>query len=161
MNRDGPFLPLLSHDSSMCVKENSERKKNPFIFNEKQSLPPFYSLPFLRENLEPTSMVFKRSKPTGKIILSNDKLFGKQIWCFTQSGKAKNTHGGVLLLVKLQVSAYNFTKLKILLLHERFLRFLNCVNSNILRSLSDHYGQSKIFNPFNATSLFLEPLENL
>ena len=40
----------------------------------------------------------------------------------------KNTHGGVLLLVKV--------KLKVKLLHGCFLRFLNCTNSTNLRNAS-------------------------
>ena len=41
----------------------------------------------------------------------------------------KNTHGGVLILVKLQAEA-----LKLTLLHWCFSRFLNCTNGNKLRN---------------------------
>ena len=41
----------------------------------------------------------------------------------------KNTHGRVLLLVKLQVSVWKpSTLLKVALIHECFLYFLNCTN---------------------------------
>ena len=34
------------------------------------------------------------------------------IWCYLYNLKnVKNTHGGVLMLVKFQASAYNFTKI--------------------------------------------------
>ena len=46
----------------------------------------------------------------------------------------KNPHGGVLLLVKLQVQPA--TLLKVTLLHRRFSRFLNCVNGTKLRNAS-------------------------
>ena len=67
---------------------------------------------------------------------------------FVQFKKRENTHGGVVILVKLQASTCNFTKsntppwvlsrflnctrpitsLKITLLHECFSSFLNCTN---------------------------------
>ena len=45
----------------------------------------------------------------------------------------KNTHGGVLLLVKLQALACNFLKVT---LHGCFLHFLNCTNGTKLRNAS-------------------------
>ena len=55
------------------------------------------------------------------------------LWCFAIFGiirtickNVKNTYGGVLLLVKLQASACNFTK--VTLLHGFFSRFLNCAH---------------------------------
>ena len=49
------------------------------------------------------------------------------IWYHLHNLKnVKNTHGGVLLLVKLQASACNFTKSNVL--YRCFLRFLNCTN---------------------------------
>ena len=47
--------------------------------------------------------------------------------------KVENTHGGVLLLVKLQASA---TLLKVTLFHGCFSRFLNCTNGAKLRNAS-------------------------
>ena len=44
----------------------------------------------------------------------------------------KNTHGGVLILVKLQVSAYNFTKINIPTWV--FFKFLNFTNGTISRN---------------------------
>ena len=46
----------------------------------------------------------------------------------------ENTHGRVLFLVKLQASAYNLLKVK--LLHECFSCFLNCANGTKLRNAS-------------------------
>ena len=50
------------------------------------------------------------------------------IWYHLHNLKnVKNTRGGVLLLVKLQAKACNFT-VKVTLLHGCFLQFLNCAN---------------------------------
>ena len=52
------------------------------------------------------------------------------IWYYLYNFKnVKNTHGGVLLLVKLQAKSLPATLLKVTLLHECFSRFLNCTNS--------------------------------
>ena len=51
-----------------------------------------------------------------------------------QFKKRENTHGGVLLLVKLQAKAWNFTK--VTLLHGCFSQFLNCTNSTKSRKAS-------------------------
>ena len=57
------------------------------------------------------------------------------IWYHLHSLKnMKNTHGGILLLVKLQ--AEPATLLKVILLHGCFLRFLNCTNGNKSRNTS-------------------------
>ena len=46
----------------------------------------------------------------------------------------KNTHRGVILLVKLQTKACNFTK--VTLFHWCFSRFLNCINDTKSRNAS-------------------------
>ena len=57
------------------------------------------------------------------------------IWYYLYNLKnVKNTHGGVLLLVKLQ--AKPATLLKVTLLHGCFSRFLNCTNGTKSRSAS-------------------------
>ena len=67
----------------------------------------------------------------------------------------KNTHGGVILLVKLQVSAllkvslyYNNILLKVSLFHGRFPRFLNCTNGtkSCSASLMLIFGKTEIAN---------------
>ena len=45
----------------------------------------------------------------------------------------KNTHGRVLLLVKLWAEVCNFTVLIVTLLHSSFSRFLNCTNGGTSR----------------------------
>ena len=52
----------------------------------------------------------------------------------------KNTHGEVLLLVKLQAKACNFTK--VTLFHGCFSRFLNCLNDT--KSQKTFYKSAKI-----------------
>ena len=47
----------------------------------------------------------------------------------------KNSHGGVLLLEKLQAEAYNYTKSNTIF-HGCFSRFLNCTNSTKSRKAS-------------------------
>ena len=47
---------------------------------------------------------------------------------------AKNTHGWMLILVKVQALAYNL--LKVTLLHGRFSHFLNCTNGTKSRNVS-------------------------
>ena len=52
------------------------------------------------------------------------------IWYYLYNLKnVKNTHGGVLILVKLQTEAVSATLLKLTILHGCFSRFLNCTNS--------------------------------
>ena len=67
----------------------------------------------------------------------------------------KNTHGGVLLLIKLQA-------LKITILHGRFSRFLNCTNGTKLRKSFHmrflqmqvlHYAFTLIFDHVSVTIL--------
>ena len=48
--------------------------------------------------------------------------------------KVKNTHRGVLILIKLQAEAY--TLLRLTLLHGCFSRFLNCANGTKSRNAS-------------------------
>ena len=73
----------------------------------------------------------------------------------------KNTHGTVLLLVKLQVSACNL--LKVILFHGCFSYFLNCTNGIKLRKASHFYkslmGLTLIINPILANVLILYPLK--
>ena len=63
------------------------------------------------------------------------------MWCVAQFGtilcnfkNVKNTHGGVLLLIKLQASTCNF--IKVTLLHGCFSRILNCANGTKSRKAS-------------------------
>ena len=60
------------------------------------------------------------------------------IWyCLYNFKNVMNTHGGVLLLSKLQTEACNFTK--VTLLHGCFSRFLNCANGIKLGEASNMY----------------------
>ena len=59
------------------------------------------------------------------------------IWYYLYNFKnVKNTHGGVILLVKLQAEACTKTLLKLAFLHECFSRFLNCINGTKSRKAS-------------------------
>ena len=59
----------------------------------------------------------------------------------------KNTQEGVLLLVKLQAKT---TLLKVTLLHEYFLRFLNCTNDTKSRKASHiFWSHTPIFTPIS------------
>ena len=61
----------------------------------------------------------------------------------------KNTHGGVLILVKLQASSL---QLKLILLHRCFLRFLNCTNGTKSRNAPHIIHANKdIFPSFSFT----------
>ena len=72
------------------------------------------------------------------IIFSFDDIIGTivmlcAIWYHLYNlEKAKSTHGGVLLLVKLQSA----TLIKVTLLHGCFSRFLNCANGTKSRNAS-------------------------
>ena len=89
------------------------------------------------------------------------------IWYYLHNLKnVKNTHGGVLLLVKLEAEACNCTtsKIKVTLLHGCFSRFLNCKNDTKLRKashimwskyyLEHHLSRSEVVCTLTLTKLF-------
>ena len=73
---------------------------------------------------------------------------------FGQLKNLKNTHVGVLPLVKLQAKAW--TSLKVTLLHGSFSRFLNCTNGT--KSKASHMSSIKmsytLLNPFQPSVTF-------
>ena len=78
-------------------------------------------------------------KPTKKQKNNNFLFFTNKTICAIQYlwykfKNVKNTHGGMLVLVKLQPEACNFTQSK--LLHGCFSRFFNCRNGTKLRKAS-------------------------
>ena len=79
------------------------------------------------------------------------------MWCFPRFGvtcnlkNVKNTHGGVLLLVKLQAS------LKVTLLHEYLSRFLNCTNGTKSRNASWEYHTQIKYRAVFDVNLVLTP----
>ena len=105
----GPFLWM----GFNCLKATEPLRGGTLLFTTK--LPSILSFP---KNLLPTIFQFSR--------------IDSKFWCdvlrdlvpFVQIKNVKNTHGGVLLL------------LKVTLLHGCFSRFLNCTNSNKSRKTS-------------------------
>ena len=74
----------------------------------------------LHQILKKKSKSVQNKGPSTNVVLCT-------IWYHVHNLKnVKNTHGGVLILVKLQ--AKPATLLKVTLLHGCFLRFLNCMN---------------------------------
>ena len=73
-----------------------------------------------------------------------------KIWYYSYNLKnEKNTHGGVLLLVKLQASVCNFTKRTVL--HGCFSRFLNCVHGTKSRNAPHIEGMASDADLFTPT----------
>ena len=75
----------------------------------------------------------------------------QQMWCFVRFGSirslknVKNTHRGVLLLVKLQASVCNL--LKVTLLHGCFPRFLNCPHGAKSRNTPQMFFRLRFVDP--------------
>ena len=84
----------------------------------------------------------------------------RDLVAFVQLKNAKSTHGGVLILVKLQAS--DVTLLKLTLLHGCFSRFLNCTNGTKSRNAS-HIRSQKDFSlrSVNTSSYGLKSLRYL
>ena len=73
-----------------------------------------------------------------------------KIWYYSYNLKnEKNTHGDVLLLVKLQTEACNFTKRTVL--HGCFSRFLNCVHGTKSRNAPHIEGMASDADLFTPT----------
>ena len=94
--------------------------------------------------------IFFRLYKWYQIVQSVTYVVRCAIWYYLYNLKnVKNTHGGVLILVKLQACKLA-TLLKLTLLHGYFSRFLTCTNSTKLRNASHifSYMHCKSINRF-------------
>ena len=121
-----PSLPILCCKSSVAVKENSDSKKLlQFVLVVNYCFKAL-DLRYLWVPFEISRITFKSSYV--KICA---------IWYHLYNLKSvKNTHGGVLLLVKLQAKSLQLYLLKVTLLHGCFSRFLNLTNGTKSRNAS-------------------------